>query len=59
MENKIDVITVKELREQLEKLEALGLGDCAVWYRDADSMDYPIEQGVWDISRGYNTVTLG
>ena len=41
-------ITVKELREQLERLEQLGMGDCQVWYRDQYSFDYPMEQGVWD-----------
>ena len=45
MKNKI---TVKELREQLEKLEAMGMGNAQVWYRDPYSFDYPLEQGLWD-----------
>lgn len=41
-------ITVKELREQLEKLEKMGMGDAQIWYRDPYSFDYPLEQGLWD-----------
>ena len=41
-------ITVKELREQLERLEKMGMGDHLLWYRDEDSMDWRIEQGIWD-----------
>ena len=42
------VITVKELREQLERLEKLGCGDWAVWFRDEASCDSPVELGVID-----------
>ena len=40
------LITVKELREQLEKLEEMGMGDAQVWYRDPYSFDYSLEQGL-------------
>lgn len=41
-------MTVKELKEQLERLEALGLGNAVVWFRDNNDMDSKIEQGVID-----------
>lgn len=50
-------ITVKELREQLERMEALGMGDALVWYRDEDNMDWRVESGVWDTDE--KNVVLG
>lgn len=50
-------ITVKELREQLERIEKIGMGDALVWYRDEGSMDWRIEEGVWDIND--DNVVLG
>ena len=47
-------ITVKELREQLE---AIGMGNCKVWYRDYSDMDWTVEQGILDINE--NNVVLG
>lgn len=42
-------ITVKVLREQLEKLEALGYADSSLVYMDRDSMTYELEEGIHDI----------
>ena len=50
-------ITVKELRQQLEMLEAVGMGDCKVWYRDYNDMDWTVEQGIYDTNE--NNVVLG
>ena len=50
-------ITVKELRQQLEKLEAIGMGNCKVWYRDYSDMDWTVEQGIYDTDE--NNVVLG
>ena len=41
-------ITVSELKRQLEEYEKMGYGDAVVWYRDERSMDYQLEEGVWD-----------
>lgn len=50
-------ITVKELREQLERMEEIGMGDALVWYRDENDTDWEIEQGIWD--RNDNNIVLG
>lgn len=50
-------VTVEELFQQLEVMMKLGHGADKVWYRDEDSMDNPIEQGIWDTSEGF--VVLG
>lgn len=50
-------ITVKELREQLEVLERIGMGECKVWYRDYSDMDWIVEQGILDTNE--NNVVLG
>lgn len=50
-------VTVEELFQQLEIMMKLGHGADKVWYRDEDSMDNPIEQGIWDTSEGF--VVLG
>ncbi len=42
------IITVSELKRQLEEFEKMGWGDAVVWYRDERSMDYQLEEGVWD-----------
>lgn len=42
------MITVKDLREQLERLEAVGLGDFTLWFRNDDNMDELIHLGVID-----------
>lgn len=57
-------ITVKALREQLEKLEAMGYGDSPLVYMDTDSMTYEVEEGVHDIwnpltAEGVTKVVLG
>lgn len=41
-------ITVSELKKQLEILESMGKGDNLLWYRDETSMDWRIEEGIWD-----------
>lgn len=50
-------VTVEELFQQLEVMMKLGHGTDKVWYRDEDSMDSPVEQGIWDTSEG--VVVLG
>lgn len=50
-------VTVEELFQQLEVMMKLGHGADKVWYRDEDSMDNPVEQGIWDTSEGF--VVLG
>lgn len=40
--------TVKELREQLERLEALGMGEATIFFRDYHDFDHKVEQGIWD-----------
>ena len=42
------MITVKDLREQLERLEAVGLENAAIWFRNNDDIDELIEFGVVD-----------
>ena len=42
------MITVKELREQLERLEKMGLGDAQVWYRDNNDIDHKVTEGIYD-----------
>ena len=41
-------ITVNELIRQLAIMQELGYGEAKVWFRDVDSMDYLLEEGVWD-----------
>lgn len=43
-------ITVKELRDQLNRLMEYDadFADAVVWYRDADSIDWEMEEGIWD-----------
>ena len=41
-------ITVKELREQLERMEQLGYGDAKLWFRDWEDIDHAIEVGIHD-----------
>ena len=50
------IITVKELREQLEKLEKIGLADAPLYYRDWDDIDNERTEGVYDSCEG---VVLG
>lgn len=56
MENQ-KIITVKELREQLEHLERLGKGDAPVWYRDFHNIDHPVLEGIYDTNE--KAVVLG
>ena len=43
-------ITVAELAEQLQRLMEYDpkYKDAIVWYRDEDSMDYELEEGLYD-----------
>ncbi len=52
-------ITISELKRQLEILEENGMGDYAVWFRDEDSVDHEVEQGLWDICEKMKCVALG
>ena len=50
------IITVKELREQLEKLEKMGLADTPLCFRDWNDVDHELTEGVYDLCE---TVVLG
>jgi hypothetical protein len=52
-------ITIKELREQLEGMEAMGYGDAELVYMDEESFTYGLEEGVHDVWNGMNIVVLG
>jgi len=41
---------VAQLAEQLQRLMEYDpkYKDAVVWYRDEDSMDYELEEGLWD-----------
>ena len=52
-------ITVKELREQLERMEAMGYGNAELVYMDEDSFTYGLEEGVHDNWDDMNIVVLG
>jgi hypothetical protein len=54
-------ITVKTLREQLERLEQAGLGEAQLWFRDWDDIDHKIEEGVFDACErnGVKNIVLG
>lgn len=41
-------ITVKELREQLERLEAQGLANAPLWFRDWGDVDTELSEGILD-----------
>lgn len=52
------IITVKELREQLEKLEKMGLADALLCFRDwRTDMDTELEEGILDLAGEF--VVLG
>ena len=51
------MITVKQLREQLETLEKMGMGDAVLWFKDWDDIDHPLEEGIYDTCG--NDVALG
>ena len=53
------IITVKELREQLEKQEKIGLEDAPLYYRDCtepEDADHELIKGVYNVCEG---VVLG
>lgn len=50
-------ITVKELREQLERLEAQGLANAPLWFRTWDDVDVELSEGVMDTH--HDGVVLG
>lgn len=54
-------ITVKELREQLERMERLGYGDAKLWFRDWEDIDHEVEVGIYDTYERENVknVVLG
>lgn len=49
--------TVKELREQLEALERIRIGNCVLWFRDCNEIDWPVDFGIMDTNE--NNVVLG
>lgn len=51
------IITVKELREQLQSLENLGMGNAVVVFRDWSNIDHKVEEGIYDTCE--NKVVLG
>jgi hypothetical protein len=51
------VITVKDLREQLERLERAGMADALVWFRDWYNFDHEVAEGIVDTHE--NIVFLG
>ena len=53
------MITIKELRVQLERLEKLGMGDCGLVFMDEDGFTYEVEEGIHDTARNKNIVILG
>ena len=55
------MITVKELKEQLEKLEKMGLADAKLFFRDYDDRDHLMTEGMYDYyeSKDYKYVVLG
>lgn len=52
------IITVTELREQLERLEKMGMGNWNLYYRDYDDIDSELTEGVLDCS-GEKNIVLG
>ena len=55
-------ITVKELREMLQNMEALGYGSAEVVFLNDEDLCYEVERGVHDIWYGENdriAVVLG
>ena len=55
-DKEMKMITVKELREQLEKLEKMGLADTPLCFRDWNDVDHELTEGVYDLCE---TVVLG
>jgi hypothetical protein len=55
-DKEMKMITVKELREQLEKLEKMGLADTPLSFRDWNDVDHELTEGVYDFCE---TVVLG
>lgn len=54
-------LTVKELREALERIEKEGYADFQVWFADYNDMTWSVEEGVHDIyeKHGDKAVILG
>lgn len=52
------IMTVTELREQLEALEQQGCGDYVIQYQDEQDMFIPIEQGIHIIDDKYKVVSI-
>ena len=42
------MITVTELKKQLEVLEQLGMGHLPLTYRDWNDIDHAVEEGVYE-----------
>lgn len=51
-------ITIKELREQLQGLENLGMGQAVVIFCDSSNIDHKVEVGVYDIDTCENKLFL-
>ena len=50
-------ITIKELREQLQSFENLGMGNAIVMFRDWNDVDHKVENGIYDVCE--NKIILG
>lgn len=59
IESKKGQVTVSELIAKLQYMEDIGCGDYVVWFRNRDSMDEKVEQGVWDCSHEMKSIALG
>lgn len=53
----IQMITIKELREQLEALERIGMGEMPLGFRDEYDNDWVLTHGILDENENY--VVLG
>lgn len=52
-------ITVAQLKEQLDWMEAMGLGDYVLEYMDINSMEYPLDTGIHLVDDETKTIVLG
>lgn len=51
-------MTVKELREQLERLEQLGLENYEIFYQTENDLFYKLEVGVHDTNEQMESISI-